>query len=214
MWGNHAFLPSGSPTSPILVYAPGDLNAIDYLRCHKFSLVWMGYSVQALRNLRATNIGTEVGLHSSDGHELDKIVKRITGNKQLPSRHRGMLKRYIADMERVIREIVRVLVPGGRATFVIGNSTVLGVFIKNSTAISILGQQNGLQLISAKSRILPSSRRYLPPPFRGSGAIHKRMRTEVVITLRKFSSRMVQNWNKRVHQTKRRRHSHISATQS
>jgi len=178
-------LPLRSKSVDLVITSPPYLNAIDYLRCHKFSLVWMGYSIRALRNLRATNIGSEVGLHGDNGHELNKIVKQMTGGKQLPRRYDGILRRYITDMQLVIREIARVLVPGGKATFVVGNSTLRGVFVKNSRAIALLGKQNGLQPVSARSRILPSSRRYLPPPSRGSSALHNRMRMEVVLTLAK-----------------------------
>src|SRR5262249_8533775 len=36
-------------------------NAIDYVRAHKFSLVWMGYSIGELARLRREMIGSEVG---------------------------------------------------------------------------------------------------------------------------------------------------------
>jgi hypothetical protein len=148
----------------------------------------MGYSVSALRNLRASNIGTEVGLHASDDVELERIVKQMACYTKLSHRHQDMLKRYATDMRAVIREIARVLVPGGRATFVVGNSTLRGVFIKNSRAISLIGPKYGLNLLSSWTRKLPSNRRYLPPPSVGCTDIQNRMRTEVVITLIKDSN--------------------------
>jgi hypothetical protein len=33
----------------LIFTSPPHLNAIDYLRCSKFSLVWMGHSIAALR---------------------------------------------------------------------------------------------------------------------------------------------------------------------
>lgn len=180
-------LPLPPESIDLVITSPPYLNAIDYLRCHKFTLVWMGYPVAELRNLRASNIGSEVGLHTNEDSKVDRIVRQMTSHKDLPKRYKAMVRRYVTDMRAVIREIARVLVPGGRATFVVGNSTLRGVFIKNSRALSLLGQQHGLKLISAKSRILPNNRRYLPPPSRNGGAIHNRMRTEVVVTLRKSS---------------------------
>ena len=149
----------------------------------------MGYPVSTLRNLRASNIGSEVGLHTDEEADLNRIVREMAGHKSLPLSSQGLLRRYVTDMRAVIREIARVLVLGGRATFVIGNSTLRGVFIKNSRAISLLGQQHGLKLLSAKSRVLPNNRRYLPPPSYGNGAIHNRMRTEVVVTFKKAACR-------------------------
>lgn len=43
-------------TSP--PYMRSDREAIDYLRAHKFSLVWMGHDLTKLRQLRAAAIGT------------------------------------------------------------------------------------------------------------------------------------------------------------
>jgi hypothetical protein len=44
-----------------VITSPPYLNAIDYLRGHKFSLVWMGHTIPQLRDIRAVSIGTEVG---------------------------------------------------------------------------------------------------------------------------------------------------------
>ena len=180
-------LPLPSASIDLVITSPPYLNAIDYLRCHKFSLIWMGYSIEEVRELRAANIGSEVGLPASNKNGLARVVKQMIGGQQLLPRYEGMLNRYVADMHTVIGEIARVLVPRGKATFVIGNSTLGGVYVKNSRAVSILGMKNGLRLVSAKSRILPNNRRYLPPPSHKNGAIYNRMRTETVVTFLKPS---------------------------
>jgi SAM-dependent methyltransferase len=180
-------LPIRSRSIDLVITSPPYLNAIDYLRCHKFSLVWMGFSVGALRQIRATNVGTEVGLYNTNRTDLAGVVDAMTGHKPVSPHDRGMLQRYVTDMEAVVREIARVLVPGGRATFVVGNCTLRGVYVKNSRAIALLGRRNGLRVVSTKSRVLPDNRRYLPPPSQGAGAMRNRLRTEVVMTLKKVS---------------------------
>jgi hypothetical protein len=55
-------LPLRGGTVDVVITSPPYLNAIDYLRGHKLSLVWMGYSVSELRSLRSGNIGSEVGV--------------------------------------------------------------------------------------------------------------------------------------------------------
>jgi hypothetical protein len=52
----------------LVLTSPPYLNAIDYLRCSKFSLVWMGFNIQELRRIRSNAVGTEVG----DYDNLDK----------------------------------------------------------------------------------------------------------------------------------------------
>src|SRR5262249_30980273 len=43
----------------LVLTSPPYLNAIDYLRGHRLSLVWLGYSVGELRAIRSGSIGTE-----------------------------------------------------------------------------------------------------------------------------------------------------------
>src|SRR5205807_82268 len=43
----------------LVLTSPPYLNAIDYIRCSKFSLVWMGYRVRQLRHIRGESVGAE-----------------------------------------------------------------------------------------------------------------------------------------------------------
>ena len=178
-------LPLFQESIDLVITSPPYLNAIDYIRCHKFSLVWMGYSISSLRQLRASNIGAEVGFNGSDGDAQDAVINQMTAGKQLPRRQYGMLRRYVNDLQAVLKEVSRVLVTGGKAIFVVGNSTLRGVYVKNSRAVSLICQQHGLHLLLEKERQLPNNRRYLPPPSSGGNVIQNRMRTEVVMTFEK-----------------------------
>jgi len=82
-------------------------------------------------------------------------------------------------------EVYRVLKDGGLVTFVIGNSSTQGVFIKNSLAIEKIAKKLGFKLQSSKIRKLPANKRYLPPPSSNSGIISNRMRTETLLTFLK-----------------------------
>src|SRR5258705_6512964 len=55
--GDARNLPLASKSIDLVITSPPYLNAIDYMRCHKFSLIWMGYSIEHLRGIRSTNIG-------------------------------------------------------------------------------------------------------------------------------------------------------------
>ena len=182
--GDARCLPLPASSIDLVVTSPPYLNAINYLRCSKFSLVWMGYSIAELRQVRATSIGTEVGL--CDTKEQDDIVLRaMTNDQALPARGTAMLRRYIADMRTMLSEVARVLVPRGNATIVIGDSTLRGVFIQNSLAVQLLSVSNGLSVMGAESRQLPDNLRYMPPPATRNNTFASRMRTEVVVRLHK-----------------------------
>lgn len=182
-------LPLADGSVNVVITSPPYLNAIDYLRGHKFSLVWMGHTIGSLRAIRSANVGSEFG---SGAVSRERFVAQALGEMgrvdDLPDRIRSMLVKYILDMDAVLREIRRVLIENGRAVLVVGDSTIRGVFVRNSKAIAYLGEQNGFFVRSIRRRPLPENRRYLPPPTsKGSGAqLQTRMREEVIMS---FGSR-------------------------
>ena len=181
-------LPMRDNSVDIVITSPPYLNAIDYVRGHKFSLIWMGHSIGNLRDLRATNVGTELaGNLSTEDGDVDHILGLMCPIDKLSNRHAGMLRHYIRDMRTVLSETRRVLRKSGRAIFVVGNCNIRNTFVQNSKCIIGLAKELGLVVSKTRSRLLPENRRYLPPPESvGVGkALRKRMRQEVVITLLK-----------------------------
>lgn len=182
--GDARSLPLDDDSVDIVVTSPPYLNAIDYLRGHKFSLIWMGYDVGFLRQVRAGNVGTEVSGTTREYSAEVLAALAAMDATGLPPRQRGMLLKYLDDMKRVLAEVARVLKPSGRATFVVGDSTVRGTFVANSSALVFLARQVGLELSARRTRPLESGRRYLPPPGNNSTGqqLQSRMREEVILT--------------------------------
>lgn len=176
-------LPFASSSVDMVITSPPYLNAIDYIRGHKFTLVWMGYSIRTLRSLRAHNIGAERANNLNEIDIFQDITERMGDIEKLDHRHRNMMQKYIVDMNNVIAECRRVMKKDGKAIFVIGDSVIEGVFIRNSEAIIKLAEKNGLVLSSKITRSLPENKRYLPPPT-SDGVGHNlrnRMRKEVIL---------------------------------
>ena len=164
--------------------SPPYLNAIDYMRGHRMSLVWLGHRYQDLSKTRSNSIGSE--RKPDIGFEGDHFVamKAVMGDlAPLQRRHHSMIERYVIDMHRMMGEVARVLKPKCTATFVMGNSCLKGVFIQNSEALAKAGELLGLGEAHQVERDLPSASRYLPTP--AAGALSKRMRKEVVLTFTK-----------------------------
>lgn len=178
-------LPLRSNSVDLVLMSPPYLNAIDYVRGHKLSLVWMGYSVQELRQLRSSNVGAEAGTNRKvRSNSIEQVLNMTADSDALTPRHRGMLVRYLVDLEALMSEISRVLKVNGQAIIVIGDSSIRKVFVRNSCAVTALGELAGLSLVSRKTRSIPDNRRYLPPP-NSSGAgdeLSSRMREEVILT--------------------------------
>ena len=173
----------------LVITSPPYLNAIDYLRCSKFSLVWMGYSVSDLRRLRSTTVGTEVGMDARDNQEIQKILSELTLQPKLPTRQEAMLARYIDDMRRAVGETSRVLAGNGKAVYAVGENTVRGTFIRNALIVEAVASAAGLRCTARLSRELPANRRYLPPPSKQSetATLGNRLRREVVLTFQKVT---------------------------
>lgn len=182
--GDARRLPIDDASVDMVVTSPPYLNAIDYLRGHKFSLIWMGHGVGHLRAVRAANVGTEVGASvNSETPIVHRAVAKM-GIKGLPNREVGMLRRYAQDMGNVLAEVARVLKPAGKAILVVGDSTVRGQFVANSRGLTVLAADVGLGLARRRTRPLPPNRRYLPPPeWTPAGEnLQGRMREEVILT--------------------------------
>jgi DNA modification methylase len=178
-------LPLPDKVVDLIMTSPPYLNAIDYLRGHKLSLVWMGKSVTEIRNLRSTNIGAEVGLEVSA--RVGSIAASSLTGRNVAPRLKNMMARYVKDMSEVISEAARVLKPNGEAVFVVGDCTIRGVSVRNSKAIMTLAEQAGLRVCNVSRRRIPPSRRYLPPPGRQprGATLASRLRTEYIISVMK-----------------------------
>ncbi|MDO8589312.1 MAG: hypothetical protein Q7T82_19995 [Armatimonadota bacterium] len=170
-----------------VITSPPYLNAIDYMRGHKMALVWLGYSVPQLREIRSSSVGSERG--AEPRHDSAVIMGEVRGLAwfaRLPVRQASLVRRYVADMCELMREIARVVVTNGKAVMVVGNSCLRGVYIENSRILEMAAEAAGLRFINVYVRDLPSSLRYLPTP---SGLISddlgKRMRKECVLTFAK-----------------------------
>lgn len=172
-------LPFARATVDAVMTSPPYLIAIDYLRGHRMSLVWMGYSISYLRSLRSGNIGSEVGVAVDSS--LDAIAKS-SFSRSLPDRSQRIIGRYVQDMDRVMSEIARVVKPAGLVSFVMADARMNGVEISIEEILMRLGSRNGLVSRTRVSRDLPENRRYLPPPRNSAGALDKRMKEEVILT--------------------------------
>jgi DNA modification methylase len=172
----------------LVLTSPPYLNAIDYIRCSKFSLVWMGHNVSELRQIRGGSIGAEAASEEAlEAPWVRSLIKQLGLKPTLSNHNQALLARYVWDMGQALAEVSRVLRHGARAVYVVGDSTIRDTFIPNSSIVAAVAQAHGLSLVSRHSRALPANRRYLPPPRRGrsSATMDSRLRREVVVVFNK-----------------------------
>lgn len=191
----------------VVITSPPYLNAIDYLRGHRLALIWLGFTLPYLRSIRSHSIGAErYPDYESESETILQIMNEMCDREALSSRSAAVIARYSGDLLRMCREIARVIKVDGRATFVIGNSCLRNVFVRNSSGLVRCATLSGLSMISELERELPVRNRYLP--VSETGSLSKRMRTETVLTFikKKVSARPGNNkaGEKGIEVTKRR----------
>jgi SAM-dependent methyltransferase len=182
--GDARFLRSvGNGDVDAVLTSPPYLNAIDYMRGHRLSLVWLGYRLSDLRSIRSSAIGAERGPdHYRSGDLFHEIQEAMGPIEKLSSRDASMVARYAEDIYRLISEVARVLKPSGKAILVVGNSCLKGTFIRNSDGVIKAARMVGLKLRRQVERDLPTSSRYLPIPNGRDQPLGKRMRTESIMS--------------------------------
>lgn len=166
----------------LVLTSPPYLNAIDYLRGHRLSLVWLGYPIKYLRRIRSDSVGAERILQEEEiSYDISDFIIEANGSRLEPQQ-RGWIRRYASDMHSVLCQLRRVAKKSGRIVIVLGNSFLRGTIIDNAGLVRFLAEQLGLRLVDLHVREIPARRRYLPPPGDGEGALDARMRTEAVLT--------------------------------
>lgn len=170
-------------TIDLVITSPPYLNAIDYMRGHKLSLVWLGHRIADLRTIRSTSVGAEHG-SSDDSHVGNSLASR---HRKLTPKQQAMLNRYAQDIYDFISQVSKKLSPKGEAIVVVGDSIINGAYVKNSLIVERAATRVNLKLVDKRSRRLPASSRYLPPPRGSEGPLSKRMRSEVVMHFGKVS---------------------------
>src|SRR5206468_5416612 len=97
-----------SSSIDLVLTSPPYLNGIDYLRCSKFSLVWMGYSVAELREIRGDSVGAEASLQEAlDAPWVKALIKQLRLKPELSERDTARLSRYVWDMCGALAEVSR-----------------------------------------------------------------------------------------------------------
>jgi DNA modification methylase len=183
--GDARQLPVDDRTVDLVLTSPPYLNAIDYLRAHRFSLVWMGHSLAGLRELRGTMVGTERGLWSLDG--LPSGLEDRLGAIFYEARERAHRRRYLSDLAKVLAECSRVLRPGGLVLLTVGPTIISSRRTDAAKIVGALGESVGLRMVGSVVRHLKAAHLSLPPPRSAPAGnpLSYRMRREVIVALRK-----------------------------
>ncbi len=179
-------LPSDS-IDLIVTSPPYANNAIDYMRAHKFSLVWFGWKITDLRKIRSQYLGHDALsdiVYDDLPDQCERTLKRLA---ERDARKSSSLRRYFGEMATVLGEMRRVLKPNGAAIVVVGTSNLRGVDVETHRGLASIGESIGFHLVGIGTRNLDRDRRMMPARWghQSDSQIEARMHREYVIGMMK-----------------------------
>jgi len=183
-FGDAQYLPIESSSVDLIVTSPPYAqNAIDYMRAHKFSLVWFGYKINELSEKRNEYIGGEF-LSGFTFEALPTYTQQIVQEVLERDKKKALvLHRYYSEMTRVLNEMYRVLKPGKAAILVVGSSVMRGRDTETQNCLADIGRDIGFDVPLIGERNLDRNRRMLPAGMKidQKSQIQQRMHVEYVI---------------------------------
>ncbi len=181
-------LPLADNSVDLIVTSPPYANALDYMRAHKFSLVWLGQRVGELGNLRGKYIGAERQSAQESEPLPDGAHRAIANLSEIDRPKSRVLSRYLREMRQAIVEMHRVIRPGRSAVIVVGPSTMRGQRIATQDYLAAIAEQVGFVVAGVPGRELNRDRRMMPARWanglsNGNSGIELRLHEEHVIGL-------------------------------
>lgn len=138
-----------------IITSPPYVTSYEYADIHQLTAYWMEY-ISDIHEFRKKFIGSSysgnVSLEVSGSKQAQKIVNALSKKNQHIARD---VAQYFNDMKEVAIEMERLLVPGGKACVVIGNTKIKEVQIKSAEVFFEFLRNAGLHKVDVIKRSIP-----------------------------------------------------------
>lgn len=182
--GNAQSLPLADNSVDLIVTSPPYAsNAIDYMRAHKFSLVWFNYPIDDLSDTRSGYIGGE-SINDFAFEDMPTHTRSVISEiERIDTKKGRVLHRYYSEMTRVLGEMHRVLKPGKASIVVVASSIMRGTDTETDKCLAEIGEKAGFIIPQIGVRHLDRNKRMMPAGMKinRNSQIQQRMHEEYVI---------------------------------
>ena len=182
--GDARALPLADGSADLILTSPPYLDAVDYMRAHRFTLLWLGYSMFELREVRGRAIGSQRGL--AEEELPGTLLTLFDDHVLLGGRRKPILRRFLKDILASLEESRRCLKPGGVALYAVGPSLFSRRRYDGGDTLASIASHAGWEVVGQTRRYIAAFGRSLPPPKRSdrSAAMNKRLNCEIYVALR------------------------------
>lgn len=138
----------------LIVSSSPYVTSYEYADLHQLSTLWLDLAGD-LKEYRKQFIGTSYK-HYEDKSLKSHIALKIVDEMEEMNRNKAKeIKAFYIDMQEVFNESYRILKPGGRCCYVIGNTKLRGVDILNAEAFADSLQHSGFKFDNLIKREIP-----------------------------------------------------------
>lgn len=147
--GDARCLPLDHGSADIVITSPPYLNRYDYSRVYTLELALLFINdFEELKDVRHSLLRSHIEVKPSDTDKvrtatLREILSNLEGRKLNNPRIPIMIKGYFEDMFQVIKELYRVMRPGGCVALVVGNARFAGEIVPVDMMLCELAEQAG-----------------------------------------------------------------------
>ena len=138
----------------LIVSSSPYVTSYEYADLHQLSTLWLDLT-DDLKEYKKEFIGTSYKQYENESLK-SQIASRIVDEMVPKSKKKAKeIEAFFIDMQEVFNESFRILKPGGRCCYVIGNTKLKGIDILNAEAFAESLQHSGFKLDKLIKREIP-----------------------------------------------------------
>lgn len=138
-----------------IITSPPYVTSYEYADIHQLTAYWYEY-ITDMQGFRQKFIGTFYSLNQETKVE-SKLGQQIVNDLLIKNKRKAKeVANYFNDMQTVASEMHRVLMVGGHACLVIGNTNFLGVKVKSAEIFAEILGSLGFKLVDIIKRSIPN----------------------------------------------------------